>query len=289
MWLVHKNPRVADVEVSAGQPDIAKLRRHGLVLVRNVFAAGEVRAIRTRVEAVVTKAVRENRQSPVDPRYPATRCISGDLLSMPELRDRDYVMFDARVVAIARRFLGEDVAYFGDSSIRVGSGGRGFHKDFIDPVLGPTQGGLRFVLYLQEHARTSGGLKVRLGSHRYASRHFGRMMNVPTELGDLVVFYLCGSHTGHNVRLRALPDLCLHPKLENLVPRRFERALTEERLCLLWTFAVPGPHVDRYLAWIARDPRAWRGFAYNQNYVDFAAGRGIRLLKAVPEHGSDVP
>ncbi len=289
MWLVHKNPNITDIEVSAEQPDLAKLRRHGVVLVRRALEAHEVRAIRTRVEAVVATAFRENRHAPVDPRYPATRSIGGDLLSMPELRDREYVMLDSRLVAVARRLLGDDVTYFGDSCIRVGSGGRGFHKDFIDPVLGPTRGGLRFVLYLQDHARTSGGLKVRLGSHRFSSRHFGRMMNVPTELGDLVVFYLRASHTGHNVRLRALPNLCLHPKLENLVPRRFQFALTQERLCLLWTFAAPGPHIDRYLRWIARDPRAWRSFAYNQRYVELAARRGVRLIKAVPEHGLDVP
>ncbi len=280
---------MADIEVSAAQPDLEKLRRHGVVLVRNALGADEVRAIRTRAEAVVARAYRENRHAPVDPRYPSTRCIGGDLLSMPELRDRQYVMLDARLVGIARRLLGDSLAYFGDSSIRVGSGGRGFHKDFIDPVLGPTEGGLRFVLYLQDHARASGGLKVRLGSHRFTSRHFGRMMNVPTELGDLVVFYLRGSHTGHNVRLRALPNLCLHPKLEDLVPQRFQLALSEERIALLWTFAPPGPHVDRYLGWIARDPRAWRGFAYSPEYVEVAARHGVRLIRAVPEHGLDVP
>lgn len=289
MWLVNENSSVADIEVPAERPDLAKLRRHGVLLVRNVLTAQEVRTIRTQVEAVVATAFRENRHAAVDPRYPATRCIGGDLLSMPALRESEYVMLDSRLVAVARCLLGDDIVYFGDSSIRVGSGGRGFHKDFIDPVLGPTEGGLRFVLYLQDHALTSGGLKVRLGSHRFTSRHFGRMLNVPTELGDLVVFYLRCSHTGHNVRLRGLPNLCLHPKLENLVPRPFQIALTEERIGLLWTLAAPGPHIHRYIAWIARDPRAWRSFAYNPRYVELAARRGVRLIQAVPEHGLDVP
>lgn len=287
MLLLHNNPSTEAIEVPAERPEIARLREHGVLLLRDVFSAGEVRALRAHVERVVDRAFREGRHAPVEARHPQARTIEGDLLGMRELHEFRYVFLDPRVVRIAKALLGEAVTYFGDSTIRVGKGGRGFHKDFIDMEAAPTLGTLRFALYLQDHSETSGGLKVRLGSHRFTSRHLGRMMNVPTRLGDVAVFYLRVSHTGHNVRLRALPRLCLHPKLENLVPRFLHHAPEERRLCLLWTFAEPGPHIERYLSWITREPQSWRHAGYSPRLVALAAEQGVTLLKTIPEHGLD--
>jgi hypothetical protein len=91
------------------------------------------------------------------------------------------------------------------------------------------------------------------------------------------------------VRLRARPGLCLHPKLENLVPERLRVPAAQRRICLLWTFGRPGPHLDRYLGYIARDPSPWKRCAYDGPLVKFAAQQGVRLFKAVPEHGELVP
>jgi hypothetical protein len=287
MLLLRKNPSIDAIAVPAERPELTRLREHGVLLLRNVFSGPEVRAIRERVELVVERAFREGRHAPVEERHPGARSIEGDLLGMRELREVRHVLLDPRVVRIAKALLGETVTYFGDSAIRVGRGGRGFHKDFVDPEAPPTRGTLRFVFYLQDHSRTSGGLKVRLGSHRFVSRHLGTMMNVPTRLGDLAVFYLRASHTGHNVRLRALPELCLHPKLENLVPRFLHHASSEMRICMLWTFAEPGAHIDRYLSWITREPERWRRSGYSPELVELAAEHGVTLLRAIPEHGSD--
>jgi hypothetical protein len=285
MWLVSRNPAADAIEVPAERPDRALLERTGVQLVRGVLGGAEMLAIRAQVKKVVASAFRANRHTAVDPRYPDGQAITGDLLSLDALRSFRYVLLDARIVNVARQLLGNDVVYFGDSGIRVGNGGRGFHQDFVDRALEPTAGGLRFVLYLQDHTASSGGLKVRLGSHRFVSRHFGRMMNVPTELGDLVVFYLRLAHTGHNVRLRAFPELCLHPKLESVIPRQIALPVVPQRLCLLWTFAAPGPHVSRYLGHIAHDPTPWRHCGYSASLVQLAAQQGVTLMKAVPEHG----
>jgi hypothetical protein len=287
MLLLRKNPSIEAIEVPAERPEIARLREQGVLLVRDVFTASEVRAIRRSVDLVVERAFREGRHAPVEDRHPEARAIEGDLLGMRDLREFCHVLLDPRVVRIAKALLGERVTYFGDSTIRVGRGGRGFHKDFVDPEAPATRGALRFVLYLQDHSRTSGGLKVRLGSHRFDSRHLGRMMNVPTRLGDLAIFYLRVSHTGHNVRLRVLPELCMHPKLENLVPRFAHHAPSERRICLLWTFAEPGSHIGRYLSWITREPERWRHSGYSPRLVDLAAQQGVTLVRAIPEHGLD--
>jgi hypothetical protein len=285
MLLIHQNPNVAEIEAPAMTPDRTTLERYGVLLLRQMFTAEEVVDIRRRVEAVVLNAFRDNRHSAVDDKYPTGRSVHGDLLGMSELRDVDYVFLAPRVIDCAKTLLGGgNITYFGDSVIRVDVGGRGFHKDFIDETAA-TRGALRFALYLQDHDRHSGGLKVRLGSHRRTSRHLGRMMNVATRPGDLAVFYLRTSHTGHNVRLRTMPKLCLHPKLESLVPGSWRLPLERRRICLLWTFGKRSAHVDRYLQWITRDPSKWKWSGYNSRLCEFAARRGVELLKAIPEHG----
>jgi hypothetical protein len=285
MLLIHRNPDVAPIESPATAPNRAALDRYGVLLLRQMFTADEIASIRQRIEVVVRNAFRAHRDSAVDVRHPTGRSVHGDLLGMSELRDVDYVLLSPRVVDCARTLLGGgNIAYFGDSSVRVDVGGRGFHKDFIDQTPVP-RSALRFALYLQDHDGHSGGLKVRLGSHRHTSRHLGRMMNVPTRPGDLAVFYLCTSHTGHNVRLRSMPRLCLHPKLENLVPGSWRLPSERRRLCVLWTFGKRSPHVDGYLRLITREPELWKWSGYNARLRELAAQRGVELLKAIPEHG----
>jgi hypothetical protein len=280
-WAANRNPEVGEIESPAHTLDLEKLERHAVLLVRGFFSVRETLEIRERAEAVVRRAYREGSHTPIHRKYPEGRAMLGDLLSMPEFADLDYIAFDRRVVRSAREILGDPVVYFGDSSIRVGNGGRGFHQDFVHDGR-PTAGGVRFVFYLQDHTHHSGGLKVRLGSFRHRSRHRGTMMNVPTRLGDLVVFYLRTSHTGNNVRLKALPRLCLHPKLENLVPGMLQASEERERMCLVWTFSNPGRELDLYVESITNDYAHWRRCAYRPELVAMAARAGVELVRAVP-------
>jgi len=285
IWPMTLGTDVSKLETLPDAVDFNKLSKNGVLLIRGVFSRPEVATMRRRVEAVVDRALRDHWEVPVGRSYPDSRIILGDLLGMEELSDLDFVVFDSRAVGFAKRLLGKDVVYFGDSCIRVGSYHRGFHKDFVDDTP-PTAGGVRFVLYLQDHSQYSGGLKVRLRSHGYVSRHRGRMMNIPTRPGDLVVFYLRSSHTGNNVQLKLLPGLCLHPKLENLIPCALREREECRRFALLWTFGVRGSHLDRYIEWITRDPAHWRRCGYSRKLLELADRKGVGLLKAVPDHGS---
>lgn len=287
MWIMNANPDVSEIETERDEIDLGKLHRHAGILIRDVFSGMEMAAIRRSVEAAIRRSYDDGCYALTDHKYPG-QSIVGDLLGMEELSDLDYIAFDPRVVRYAKQILGNDIVYFGDSMVRIGNGGRGFHKDFFDES-DPTPGDVRFALYLQDHSRHSGGLKIRLGSHRHVSRHRGTMMNVPSRTGDLVVFYLRSSHTGNNVRLKGLPELCLHPKLENHLPRALIAPEERERICVLWTFGVRSPHLDRYIKWITRNPEHFRRSGYNPKILELADRRGVDMLKVVPDQGSLLP
>jgi hypothetical protein len=284
MMPVNANPDTSLIETSPHDFAIDKLYKQGILLVKGVFSGADVVALRRKAEAVARRAFLDNWHVPTHLKHPKGRTFLGDLLGMEELSDWDHVVFQPRVISYAKQLLGEDIVYFGDSCIRWGNGGRGFHRDFVDDTP-PTAGMVRFALYLQDHARHSGGLKVRLRSHRYTSRHFGTMMNVYSEPGDLVLFYLRTAHTGNNVRLRNLPGWCLHPKLESLVPHSLRLPEEQERLCLLWTFGRPGSSLDRYVAWISRFPEYWKYHCWNQKLLDLAGRRGVAVRKVTRDQG----
>ena len=79
--------------------------------------------------------------------------------------------------------------------------------------------------------------------------------NVDTRPGDLVYWNLRTHHAGHAVRLKRLPWLALHPRVENLLPARLGIAQDRPRYALFFSFGAPGPALDRYLEHMRSNPR----------------------------------
>lgn len=261
---------------------IETLRRDGFVVARDVLSQPEVADLRERF-AVIGRRARCDRDS----NYPRLSMPRGDALSHEELRELDYVILDPRIVGLARELLGR-VAYHGDSSVQIGDGPRGFHKDNADrgnPAGIDWQGeyGLvRMAVYLQDHAEHSGGLKVRTGSHRYVSHHRGRALNVASRAGDVVFWYLTTSHSGNAVRLAAAPWLAIHPRIESLVPAAFRVREQSERRTLFCTFGAPGRHLDRYVEYQRgrADMRGrWPDCGRGAHLDRLARDRGVELLR----------
>lgn len=128
--------------------DVDGFWRKGYTIVRNVYTAEQIQQFRDAATA--------------------SEGWNGDLLSNPRLRS---VLTDGRLVAIARKILGQDeVMYAGDSSYTINSGSHNWHKDNTDRDDGnaPDWNGrytvLRFGVYLQDHTQHSGGLNLRTGS-----------------------------------------------------------------------------------------------------------------------------
>ena len=138
---------------------------HGFCLVRNVFTTKEVEDIKVGMKLS----------------HEAFAGRIPDLLSCPSLRE---ILFDPRILSIARTLLGNDLVYYPESIVnyeetvgpltlqtysKLHCDAVGMPHDLRIKWRSPTDAayrGYRFGLYLQDYERHSGGLKLCPGTHR---------------------------------------------------------------------------------------------------------------------------
>lgn len=272
-----------------------QFKKDGFLVVRSVFSPEEIGCFRERISAAAERAAR-SRQVDTIPAYPKLAMLQGDVLVHPELEDVSYIVLDPRIVEITRALLGGEVHYHGDSTVQIGEGPRGFHKDSADrnnpqgiDWVGQ-YGILRLGVYLQDHTAASGGLKVRVGSHRFVSHHRGKSINVPSGVGDVVLWYLTTSHSGNFVRLRGGPGVSLHPRLETLLPLPFRVPEPTTRMAVFCTFAASGVHFEHYLDYqAARDDVRlhWRRCNGSREAVERVQRAGIKFRIPSQDYGAD--
>ncbi|MDQ3046718.1 MAG: hypothetical protein M3R27_04150, partial [Bacteroidota bacterium] len=216
----------------------------------------------------------------------------GDLLSKEKLR---HVLLDDRILKIARTILGNDeLVYFGDSSYQIGTGLRGFHRDCIDrtDLNGPDWQGeytlIRVGVYLQDHKNYSGGLKIKVGSHKNES---GPPVFVDSEIGDVALWSLKTIHSGNAVRLKLFPNYSINTSgKENLVPEFLKKDQQQERISLFMTFALRSSHLDRYINEYTLKRKETQEHArlskFDLKVLELANAKGLEILKPIPEYGN---
>src|SRR5262249_10671481 len=228
--------------------DKKKFDEDGYLLVRNVFTATEIEQFR-RLTCEQFDIDKKNNLDHYYPEAPKAKFVKGDLLSKEKLHQ---VLLDDRILQIARALLGsENIIYFGDSSYQLGTGLRGFHRDNIDRTNldGPDWNGdytlVRFGIYLQDHKNYSGGLKIKVGSHRNPDGKAVFVGNIP---GDVVAWNLRTLHSGNAVRLKLFPNVSLNRDgREAMLPKFLKKDEQCERISLFMTFALRSSHLDRFI------------------------------------------
>lgn len=274
--------------------DVSSFEKHGFVLVKKLFSPDDVSRLRESLMDIKNIECRASGYRP-DPLYPQVVFVEGDLLSKPQLRNVDYILLDSRIVDCVKQLIGPEVVYFGDSSVQFGEGARGFHKDNVDKNDPNGQDWrdkytvLRVGIYLQDHSLHSGGVKVRLNSHNYVSRHRGKSYNVPSELGDIVIWNLRTSHSGNNILLKNWQGLSLHPRLERLVPDFLKIPEQHERIAAFCSFGTPGHHLDRYIQYLGTRKDScehWRRSGVGIDVETVAKERGVTLRRPIPDYGA---
>jgi hypothetical protein len=287
--------------------DPAAFREQGYTIVRQLLKPDEVTRLRATAREVIE-------QEPADllrdlSREGTSLVGETDLLCNPSLR---HVLLDRRLLRVVEELLGGKPLYFGDSSVRVGKGGiRGWHRDNVnrrrtwhrDDInrlrigRGPDWHDepyplLRCGIYLQDQSGHSGGLALRPGSNRR-----GRLLPTLPKLvdagaGDLIVWDLRTVHSGEVVRLRGLPDLPLHPRLQTRLPESLRIPDDGERIVLFMTFALEGSHLDYYLRYLkSRDYalKTWSASRFGPEVWAEAESAGLHVFAPVPEYGAPGP
>ncbi len=269
--------------------DKQKFERDGYVVVKNVFSAEEIKQMR--IEAYRQYEI--DKQKKLDfqlPNLPTKAKYSkGDLLSKELL---SHALLDDRMLKIARTILGNDnLVYFGDSSYQIGTGLRGFHRDNIDrtDLNGPDWKGeytlIRMGIYLQDHKNYSGGLKIKLGTHKNEE---GKPIFVDSEVGDVAVWSLKTKHSGNAVRLKMFPNYSINTSgKENVIPSFLKKEEQQERISLFMTFALKSSHLDRYINeyTLKRDDTLEhaRVSIYDATILDVAKSKGVEVIKPIAE------
>jgi hypothetical protein len=264
--------------------------RDGYALIKGVFSREEAEQLR---EAALKLKETEPAENKVyDPQVPKLTWFHGDILSKPGI---DHLVFDDRMLRIVREVLGDEIVYFGDSNFQIGQGCRGLHKDCVDreDPEGPDWKSpytiVRMGLYLEDHARHSGGVKIRKGSHLYPDTQRGRLVDIPSEIGDVAIWKLTTTHSGNVVRMRFLPGVSLHTRFENRLPDFLKLPEERERVGLFFTYGLASNHLDRYIAnYIRRADyfEHWRRSRGDEKAMRAAREKGVLLLKPTPDYGS---
>jgi hypothetical protein len=259
--------------------------RHGIVILKN-FLSGDVQTAVRKILISRLEAARAAGNVLRFGNFPDADFLLGDVLTVRELDPYDNIFFTPEAVRMAKALLvTEDLLYWGDSSIQFGEGARGFHKDNVDRLDGTQDDWsreyelLRCGVYFQDHLRHSGGLKVRLGSHNYPTHRRGKIVDVSTENGDLVIWNMRLTHSGNYKRLRFPNWISLHPKLEGLAPSFAFAPEQTRRIAAFCSFGKSGTHADRYIERMnARESDYKPYFQHARNRTDAAAiasGHGV--------------
>ena len=261
--------------------DVARFKREGFLLIKGLFSADEV----TRFRAVGDG-------------------ISGPPVDMAALPGLERLWTDARLIAIAKQLLGEPITYFGEASYRrhiFGAGNIEYGKLHHDakgtlehlfypqhlPLAEPYPI-LRFAIYLQDHARQSGGLKLVPGSHQMDSSTLDEgtltHLDVPSEPGDAVAFCNKILHSPFALRRKAAPDTALAVPDEIALHHENPGAIIPppvDRRAMFVDYAGPSEHADIYIKSRAVNPTNTRdGFlnhVLNGSVIADAERLGIRL------------
>lgn len=230
-----------------------RFRRNGIVVLKEYLAPSSRDSLRARLENKLQAASHNQGVSRLTD-YPRADFLLGDILAVRELGDVDYIFFRDELLDAARAILGtENLLYWGDSSVQFGEGGRGFHKDNVERSDATHDdwhgdyGLLRCGFYFQDHVGHSGGLKVRLGSHNIANHLGGKICDIESSYGDLVVWSMRLTHSGNNRKLRAIPRLALHPRVEAKAPGWMTLPEEMRRISAFCSLGRPGLQTQNYI------------------------------------------
>lgn len=167
------------------------LQRDGFVHIRGFFPPDELRKIRWSLDAAAK---------------------GQSIVSLAYAPGVAHAILGGRVLTLAQELLGAEPIGFFDHSLNINGGYGTFHKDNVDrrDANGPDWSldpfpVIRFGIYLEDYSHHSGSVAVQPGSHR-GVRYADKAVNVRTQPGDLVAWYLTTTHAAGSPAYRWAPS-----------------------------------------------------------------------------------
>lgn len=227
------------------------LNEHGFQIFKSVFKPEEICQMREKIHESFHRLSKEDLIIERKSKDFDFKSLVPDVI-LEELKEFNYIIFDERVLKCVRELIGSDISYFQDSTIQIGTGLTGYHKDNVsrnDKNHSDWQSNydiIRMGIYFQNTKDFSGGLNLRVGSHNHADLHSGKAINAPLETGDIVFWKLTTTHSGNAKRLKMMPNISLLGKIQRILPEVFFIPEEMERIALFAAYGKPGHHLDTY-------------------------------------------
>lgn len=240
---------------------------NGWIIVRNVFTSEEIIFFRE----MALKS----------------RDHKGDILSNVSLKQ---ILFDDRVLNIFKEVLGsESLFYFGDSSVSIDVKNNGFHKDSRDRLKSESREWndtnyslIRMGLYLQDHVKHSGGLCIRNKSHLTQSLSKGKIMNMKTSAGDIVLWKQTTTHSANADVLAFLPNYSFHPRVARRFPKFLLQKTIRPRIGLFATFGIDDQYSHEYIEFLRSRTygvNRWNKTKYKSNQVAEMKKKKVKVFE----------
>ncbi len=279
----------------------------GYCLIKGVFSKEEIDEIKKSFDLVEKKSIAKNqaiinsgKSFPGLKRRDDQVLILGDLLAFREFKEFDFLIFNKKIVKIVKSLLGDQVCYFGESNMQSGTGDRGFHSDNrISDRNNPSGEDwigryplIRIGLYLNDTRKYSGGVKIMPKSHKVATSNFKKgFIDVPSDIGDIVIWNFTTSHSGNVKKLKIFNNLSIHPRIEDFVPYWLENHNPNKRMGIFFTYGVEGDHLSRYLKYVRNRQDYLKYFRYSgtsNDVKELSIKTGIKIIKPINDYGKSL-
>lgn len=248
---------------------------YGWLLVKNVFTAEEIDVFR---------AYAENDKDH-----------KGDLLSAEHLSK---IISDKRIIDIFKECTGsEKLVYFGDSTLSYNTSLSGFHKDSkdrdnVDSVefKDKNYSLLRLGVYLQDHSKHSKGLCLRSDSHLHHSIEKGKIINVKSEVGDVIVWKLTTTHSPNAEIISLFPNHAFHPGVTKRLPDFLKKKSISPRLAVFMGFGVDDHYTKDYVDYLKTREYAivrWKNSDYDEVAISAMERENVEVITDFQIDGID--
>lgn len=242
-----------------------EIDQNGWILVKNVFNTDEINKFR------------EDIQQEKDH--------TGDLLSSKLLSK---IVSDKRIIDTIKECLGSDeIYYYGDSSFSINVVGNGFHKDSRDRGEKNSQefkdkdySLLRLGIYLQDHTKHSKGLCLRTASHLSPNLKEGKIENVKSEIGDLVIWKLTTTHSANADVISMIPTISLHPRIARLFPSFMKQKFINPRMAVFMSFGKVDNYASDYIEYLKTRKYAidrWLSSNYDKEAINEMEKNNVKV------------
>ncbi|MDB2357148.1 hypothetical protein N9W10_03180 [Gammaproteobacteria bacterium] len=228
------------------------LNDHGFQVFSGIFQPSEIEEMRNKIQEAFQRLSSQDLILKNKSQHFNFQSMVPDVIQN-ELKQFKYIIFDERVLDCVRKLIGSDIVYFQDSTIQIGEGLTGYHKDNKtdnDPNHSDWKSNydvIRMGVYFQNVKDFSGGINIKLGSHNHADYHSGKGINVPLETGDIVFWKLTTTHSGNAKRLKFFPEISLLGRVQRMLPEYFFIPAEMQRMALFATYGKPGVHLDSFI------------------------------------------